>query len=80
VEIAMRGKVAPVIREIVADGLPVALEAFDGSSAGPVDAVCRIRINSPLALNYVATAPNGLGLARAYVSGCLTLRGTSSRR
>jgi cyclopropane-fatty-acyl-phospholipid synthase len=69
------GGVASVIWEIVPDGLPVAVEAFDGSSAGPVDAVCRIRINSPVALNYVATAPNDLGLARAYVSGCLDVDG-----
>ncbi len=72
---AFRGQVAPVIWEIAAAGLPVAIEAFDGSTAGPPDAVCRIRINSPRALNYVATAPSDLGLARAYVSGALDLDG-----
>jgi cyclopropane-fatty-acyl-phospholipid synthase len=72
---AFRGQIAPVIWEVAAAGLPVAIEAFDGSRAGPADAACCIRINSPRALNYVATAPSDLGLARAYVSGALDLEG-----
>ncbi len=72
---AIRSKVATVLSEVVADGLPVAFEAFDGSRAGPGDALCTVRIKDPRALNYVATAPSDLGLARAYVAGYLDLDG-----
>jgi cyclopropane-fatty-acyl-phospholipid synthase len=70
-----RAKIAPVISEVVAPGLPLAIEAFDGSSSGPADAVCTLRIKDHRALNYVATAPGDLGLARAYVAGYIDLEG-----
>ena len=68
-------KVATVLSEVVAPGLPLAFEAYDGSRAGPADALCTLRITDPRALNYVATAPSDLGLARAYVAGYLDLEG-----
>jgi cyclopropane-fatty-acyl-phospholipid synthase len=67
--------VANVLSVVVAGDLPLSFEAYDGSSAGPGDALCRIRIVDPRALNYVATAPGDLGLARAYVAGYLDLEG-----
>ncbi|MDA8047640.1 MAG: class I SAM-dependent methyltransferase [Actinomycetota bacterium] len=70
-----RQKIAPVLSDVIAPGLPLAIEAHDGSRAGPADAVCTLRINDPRALNYVATAPSDLGLARAYVAGYLDLDG-----
>lgn len=70
-----RPNIAAVISEVVADGLPLAFEAFDGSRAGPSDAMCTIRIKDSRALNYVATAPSDLGLARAYVAGYMDLDG-----
>lgn len=70
-----RSPIAPVLASVVgAEGL-IALEAFDGSTAGPADAKSRLIIKDPRALNYVATAPSDLGLARAYVSGYLDLEG-----
>jgi cyclopropane-fatty-acyl-phospholipid synthase len=72
---ANRPKIAAVLSEVVADGLPLAIEAFDGSRSGPSDAMCTLRIKDPRALNYVATAPSDLGLARAYVAGYLDLDG-----
>ncbi len=71
----LRSKVAPVLSSVVAAGVPLAFEAYDGSTAGPADAVCRIRVRDPRALNYVATAPGDLGLARAYVAGYLDVEG-----
>src|SRR5262245_16007878 len=53
----------------------VALRVFDGSRAGPEDAVVTILIKSPQALSYLATAPGDLGLARAYVTGDLDVEG-----
>jgi cyclopropane-fatty-acyl-phospholipid synthase len=72
---APRSAVANVLSEVVGPGLPLAFEAYDGSRAGPDDALCRIRIVDPRALNYVATAPSDLGLARAYVAGYMDVEG-----
>ncbi len=54
---------------------PMRFRAYDGSSAGSPDAVTSIEIRSPRALNYIATAPSELGLARAYVAGDLEVIG-----
>ena len=70
-----RRPVATVLSEVVAPELPLAFEAYDGSRAGPADPLCTIRIRDPRALNYVATAPSDLGLARAYVAGFIDLEG-----
>ena len=45
------------------------VEAYDGSAAGPADSDVVLRIQSPLALSYLVSAPGELGMARAYVSG-----------
>jgi cyclopropane-fatty-acyl-phospholipid synthase len=57
------------------DTAKVRLEAFDGSSAGPADAAVTIQIRSQRALSYMITAASTLGLARAYISGDLDVRG-----
>ena len=72
---ANRSPIAPVLADVVGPGSSIAIEAYDGSSAGPADAVSRITVRDRRALNFVATAPSDLGLARAYVSGYLDLEG-----
>jgi cyclopropane-fatty-acyl-phospholipid synthase len=72
---AVRPLIAPVLAEVVGPGIPVAIEAYDGSTAGPADAEARLVVRDPRALRYVASAPSDLGLARAYVSGALDLEG-----
>ncbi|PXY26954.1 SAM-dependent methyltransferase [Prauserella muralis] len=54
---------------------PVAVTAYDGSTAGSPDAPVRIDVRSPLALSYALSAPGELGLARAYVTGHLDVSG-----
>lgn len=54
--------------------LPVRLEAWDGSVAGP-EGMPRVVLRSRRALRTLLWAPNELGLARAYVSGDLDVRG-----
>ncbi len=49
--------------------------AYDGSCAGPEDAVLGMDLLTPRGTTYLATAPGELGLARAYVSGDLEARG-----
>ena len=68
-------KIANVLSDVVAPGLPIMIEAFDGSRAGPADAVCTVRFNDARALNYLATAPGDLGMARAYVAGYMDVDG-----
>jgi cyclopropane-fatty-acyl-phospholipid synthase len=72
---AVRSQIAPVLVDVVGRDVPIAIEAFDGSTAGPPDAVARIIVRDQRALRYIATAPSDLGLARAYVSGALDLDG-----
>ncbi len=49
----------------------VGFRAYDGSSAGPVNADVVLEVRSPRAVAYLASAPTQLGLARAYVTGDL---------
>ncbi|MGH3560229.1 MAG: class I SAM-dependent methyltransferase, partial [Mycobacterium sp.] len=54
---------------------PVKVTAYDGSSAGPDDAVLGVDLLTPRGTTYLVTAPGLLGTVRAYVSGDLELRG-----
>ena len=67
---------AALVDDMLGGGLPIAVEAYDGSRYGPVDAPATIVIRSPDALRRIVTAPGELGMARAYVSGDLELQGS----
>ena len=54
-------------------GVPVRIEAYDGSAAGPVTAEIRLVVRSSKALAHLVSAPGELGLARAYIAGELDL-------
>jgi cyclopropane-fatty-acyl-phospholipid synthase len=66
---------APLLAQLVDRDLPVAIEAYDGSRAGPPDPVATVIIRSPDAVARVVTRPGELGLARAYVAGDIDLDG-----
>lgn len=66
---------ADAMAELLGGDLPVALRCYDGSSAGPRDAVAAIDVRSPMAARRLLTAPGELGLARAYVAGDIEVRG-----
>ena len=72
---APRPSVADVLRAITAGEPAVHVTAYDGSTFGPSDSTIGLHLADERALSYVLTAPGDLGLARAYVSGCLDLRG-----
>ncbi|HVQ88398.1 MAG TPA: cyclopropane-fatty-acyl-phospholipid synthase family protein [Actinomycetes bacterium] len=69
------GSIADVVGRVYGERANLRFVAYDGSSVGPVDAAVTLEVASPLALQYVATAPSDLGLARAFVSGALNVKG-----
>jgi cyclopropane-fatty-acyl-phospholipid synthase len=66
---------AAAIDKVLGGNSPIAVECYDGSRTGPADAATALVIRSPKALQYAVTAPGELGIARAYVSGELDVRG-----
>ena len=68
-------RVAELFQSVIGSDTEVRVTAFDGSAAGPPDAPYALRIRSPRALSYLASAPGSLGLARAYVTGELDVDG-----
>lgn len=66
---------AEILEIFSAGRLPLKFTAYDGSSAGPEDAVLGLDLRTPRGTTYLATAPGDLGLARAYVSGDLEPHG-----
>ena len=67
---------APLVDEVLGGNVPLAVEAYDGSRAGPGDASTTLIIRGPDALRRIITAPGELGLARAYVAGDIDLEGS----
>jgi cyclopropane-fatty-acyl-phospholipid synthase len=66
---------APLIRALVGTSASVRFEFWDGSGLGPVDGIGTLRIRSVDALRRILWAPGELGVARAFVSGDLTVEG-----
>ncbi|MCV7430148.1 class I SAM-dependent methyltransferase [Mycolicibacterium bacteremicum] len=66
---AHRLSLAEILEIFAAGQFPLKFTAYDGSSTGPDDAAIGLDLRTPRGTTYLATAPGGLGLARAYVSG-----------
>jgi cyclopropane-fatty-acyl-phospholipid synthase len=66
---------ADVFERVAGPDSPVEFRAYDGSKAGPESSPVRITVRTPKAVSYLAQAPGGLGLARAYVAGELDVEG-----
>src|ERR1051325_5973895 len=66
---------AEVFESFVGPDAPVEFTAYDGSHAGQAGSPGKITVRSPAAVAYLAQAPGGLGLARAYVAGQLDVEG-----
>jgi cyclopropane-fatty-acyl-phospholipid synthase len=67
--------VADLVTGVFGDDLPIGLEAYDGSHAGPVDPPATLVVKSPDAVRRLVTAPGDLGFGRAYVAGDLDIEG-----
>lgn len=66
---------APSIQALLGPGVPIAVQAYDGSASTPPGALATLVIERPEGLQRFLAAPNDLGLARAYVAGDLDLQG-----
>ena len=66
---------AEVFEAFAGPDAPVEFRAYDGSHAGAAGSAVKITVRSPAAVAYLAQAPGGLGLARAYVAGHLDVEG-----
>ena len=67
--------VGEAITRLMPDGVPFHFTAYDGSSAGPDDSPIHVHLVNRRGLSYLLTAPGDLGVARAYVSGDITMSG-----
>jgi len=67
--------IAQKVSTLFNEGVPIRFAAFDGSFAGNLDSPNTLEIKSPLALRYILSHPGDLGLARAYVTNQLDIRG-----
>ena len=68
-------RLADAFSMIVPEERGVGFRAYDGSVAGPMNAEVTLDVRSPRAVQYFASAPSQLGLARAYVTGDLEIIG-----
>jgi cyclopropane-fatty-acyl-phospholipid synthase len=66
---------APLLDALLGSELPVRFEFWDGSGIGPVDGIGTIRVRSVDAVRRILWAPGELGVARAFVSGDLSVEG-----
>ncbi|MBF6557810.1 MAG: class I SAM-dependent methyltransferase [Acidimicrobiales bacterium] len=66
---------APLLSLLVGTSLPVRFEFWDGSGTGPAESVGVVRVESVDALRRILWAPGELGVARAFVSGDLSIDG-----
>ena len=70
-----RVTIGEAVTRLMPGGVPFRFTAYDGSAAGPEDSPIQLHLEYERGLSYLVTAPGDLGMARAYVSGDLTLSG-----
>ncbi|MFF0489412.1 class I SAM-dependent methyltransferase [Nocardia sp. NPDC004068] len=75
-ELGTKLSIAEIFETLVEGEVPIRFTAYDGSSTGPADSKFRLDIRTPRGINYIATAPGDLGMARAYISGDMIAEGT----
>jgi cyclopropane-fatty-acyl-phospholipid synthase len=68
-------KLADAFNMVVGPERNVSFRAYDGSTFGPQDHDAILEITTPRAIQYLASAPSQLGIARAYVNGDLEIVG-----
>jgi cyclopropane-fatty-acyl-phospholipid synthase len=66
---------APLLRNLLGERIPVRFELWDGSSIGSQDGAGIIHVRSADALRRILWAPGELGVGRAYVAGDIEVEG-----
>jgi len=66
---------AELLYDALGGALPLRIELYDGSSAGPADAKVRMVVHSERGLARFLSRPGELGIARAYISGDVDIDG-----
>lgn len=66
---------AQLLSQALGGALPLRLELYDDSTAGPPDAKTTMRVRSPEGLARFLSRPGELGIVRAYVSGDVDIEG-----
>ncbi|MQY17855.1 class I SAM-dependent methyltransferase [Nocardia macrotermitis] len=74
-ELGTKLSIAEIFETLVDGEVPIRFSAHDGSSTGPKDSEFALEILNPRGINYIATAPGDLGMARAYISGDMAAEG-----
>ncbi|MBB5913494.1 cyclopropane-fatty-acyl-phospholipid synthase [Nocardia transvalensis] len=74
-ELGTKLSIAEIFETLLEGPAPIRFTAYDGSSCGPEDSTFRLDIRTPRGINYIATAPGDLGMARAYISGDMSVEG-----
>ncbi|MDQ2651392.1 MAG: class I SAM-dependent methyltransferase [Actinomycetota bacterium] len=65
----------PLLHALLGDPLPVRIEFWDGTGAGPDDGPGTLSVRSPDVFRHLLWAPGELGLGRAFVTGQLDVDG-----
>ena len=66
---------APLLRNLLGERIPVRFELWDGSSIGSQDGAGIIHVRSADALRRILWAPGELGVGRGYVAGDIEVEG-----
>jgi cyclopropane-fatty-acyl-phospholipid synthase len=74
-ELGTKLSIAEIFETLVDGEVPIRFSAHDGSSTGRPDSTFGLEILNPRGINYIATAPGDLGMARAYISGDMAVDG-----
>ncbi|MFJ4656287.1 class I SAM-dependent methyltransferase [Nocardia sp. NPDC088792] len=74
-ELGTKLSIAEIFETLIDGPVPLKITAYDGSTTGPQDSDFGLEIKTPRGVNYIATAPGDLGMARAYIAGDLTAHG-----
>ncbi|WP_067664206.1 class I SAM-dependent methyltransferase [Nocardia miyunensis] len=74
-ELGTKLSIAEIFETLVDGEVPIRFSAHDGSSTGPKESKFGLEILNPRGINYIATAPGDLGMARAYIAGDMSADG-----
>ncbi|MFC9994741.1 class I SAM-dependent methyltransferase [Nocardia sp. NPDC127526] len=74
-ELGSKLSIAEIFETLIDGPMPIRFTAYDGSTTGPADSEFGLEIINPRGVNYIATAPGDLGMARAYIAGDMKAHG-----